>query len=674
MNALMKFKELRSRSVLQDLPAWGISLLINLAILIPLHFIVHEARSEPEPVAISSIMDGLDEPEYQFSATITDQIGTGGGVGSAGGGGGAGDADVSQVAGSGISGALTTGGSTPQQRIEQSLAPTPAPFEVAAALPNQADLVAYADGSAPVTEDLTQGGSSGPSGPNGGGQRGGRGVAGAMDRLTHEIASSLKERQTLVIWLFDSSQSLDARRAAVADRFENVYRQLDLLGATDSSGGSADDKDRKINGLFTAVASYQDQTKLITPQPVESIGDVVAAVRKIEPDKSTPKENVFAAARLVMDKWDTFRRSQGRWNKLVFIITDEKGENDDAVANLEDAITTAKRQQFRVYVAGNAALFGQEKNTIPWTYDDGYVGSATVDQGPESAFPMLLQLPFWGSGQVRLSSGCGPYALSRLTAETGGMYLITEDSASMQFNPARMREYMPEYEPIRVLEGRIMQNDAMKYLVETSQQTYLDSIPLPTLLFNSENDNQLRTELTEGQQRMVESEYWVDRMFKMLQQGSKARGSLSSARWQASYDLAMGRLLAMRVRLKGYNVVLAQMKSNLRQFQKPGSNEWRLVSSQEIDTGPEFRTKAAEARELLKRVIDEHPNTPWEQLAVRELQQDMGWTWQEGMHYVDGLEDRTDVDQDAVRLLLADEEQRVRQKTLAEKPRDPPNL
>lgn len=665
----MKTKELRSNVLLQDLPAWGISLLINLAILVPLHFIVHEARSEPDPVAISSIMDEMQESEYQFSATITDQVGTGG-IAAGRGGAVGGDASIGQVANSAVVGVASAREAGPQQRIERTLSPEPASFALSISLPGETDLTEQTRGSAPVTEDLSQG-----TARRGGGRTGrGSGVAGAMDRLTYEIAASLKERQTLVIWLFDSSQSLDSRRAAIADRFENVYRQLEELGATGDIAKQGDNKSGKVNGLFTAVASYQDEAKLITPKPVETIGDVVAAVRKIEPDKSTPKENVFSAVRVVMDKWDTFRRSAGRWNKLIFIITDEKGENEDAAAHLEDAITIAKRQQFRIYVAGNAALFGQEKNRVRWTYDDGYVGWATVDQGPESAFPMLLQLPFWGAGQVRLSSGCGPYALTRLTAESGGMYLITDDSASMKFNPARMREYMPEYDPIRVLETRIMQNDAMKALVETSRQTYIDSIPLPTLLFNAESDNQLRAELTEGQRRIAESEYWVERMHKMLRAGADARESLSSARWQASFDLAMGRLLAMGTRLKGYNVMLAQMKSNPRSFQNPGGNEWRLVSSQEIDTGPEIRKRAEEARTLLKRVIDEHPNTPWEQLAVRELQQDMGWSWREGMHYVAGLENRDGVDQDAVRRLLADRERRTRQRRLSEKPRDPPNL
>ncbi|MFO1095998.1 MAG: vWA domain-containing protein [Planctomycetaceae bacterium] len=671
----MKLRDLQNSSLQQELPAWGISLLVNLAILIPLHFIVHEARSEPEPVSITSIMDSLDEPPRQFSATITDQIGSSGSLGAPGGSGGTGGSDGSAagVASSAVAVVVGAPEATPQKLIDETLSPTPAPLDLSiSSLSNQTALVDYAEGSAPVTEDLSQGGGNGPGGPGRSG--GGGGVSGTMDRLTFEIFSSLKERQTLVVWLFDSSQSLDARRAAIADRFENVYKQLEKLGATASADKPEDAQTRKINGLFTAVASYQDQTQLITPQPVEQIGEVVDAVRKIKPDKATPKENVFSAARLVMDKWDTFRRGEGRWNKLIFIITDEKGENEDAAANLEDAITTAKRQHFRIYVAGNAALFGQEKNFVPWKFDDGFVGMAQVDQGPESAFPMLLQLPFWGSGQLRLSSGCGPYALSRVTAETGGMYLITEDSAAVTFKPARMREYMPEYEPIRTLVAQIEKNPAMSALVETSRQTYIDSIPLPTLLFNAENDNQLRTELTEAQRKMVESEYWVDRMYKMLQEGAGARPSLSSARWRASFDLALGRLLAMRVRLKGYNVMLAQMKSSPRPFQKPGSNEWRLIASSEIDAGPEFRARAAEARELLKRVIDEHPNTPWEQLAARELQQDMGWTWQEGMHYVEGLENRADVDQDAVRLLLAEEERRQQQRAMSEKRRDPPNL
>lgn len=629
------------KSVMRDLPAWGISLIVNLAILIPLHFIVRESNRRAETAMIDSIMDELQEQEFNFTSTVADVVGSGG----------VGNLPVASTAVATSVGKVEV---TPQQRMEQVLTPTEVSIEPPLDIPYTAEMASVTENVGPVTEDVSQ-----------------SGVEGAMDRITYEIASSLKERQTLVVWLFDASQSLNDRRDAIADRFENVYKQLQQMGAYDKDENG---EGTRINGLYTAVASYQEQTALMTPQPVEDVAAVVDAVRKITPDPNTPKENVFSAVRLVMNKFDTFHRHEGRWNKLIFIITDEKGENEDAAANLEEDINIAKRMQFRIYVAGNAAVFGQEKGLYSWRYEDGFVEQLPIDQGPESAFPTVLQLPYWGSGQVKMSAGYGPYALTRLTAETGGMYLITEDTTSVRFDPAVMREYMPEYDPIREIEAAIKQHPAKFALVETARQTYLDSIPFPTLVFNGESDNQLRTELTDGQKGMVESLYWVDRMYDMLKQGSQARGSLTEPRWRASFDLAMGRLLAMKVRLKGYNMMLAQMKSTPRQFTQPGYNEWKLVASGNIDTGPEARKAADEARTMLKKVIDENPGTPWEQLAIKELGQDMGWDWQEGIHYVAGMENRTDIDQDVVQLLLAEEMRRQQQRGMAAVERPKPNL
>ena len=57
----------------------------------------------------------------------------------------------------------------------------------------------------------------------------GGGVGAAIDRLTWEIKSALRERKTTVVWLFDQSLSLKDRRDAIAERFEMVYRQLESL-------------------------------------------------------------------------------------------------------------------------------------------------------------------------------------------------------------------------------------------------------------------------------------------------------------------------------------------------------------------------------------------------------------------------------------------------------------
>ncbi len=159
------------------------------------------------------------------------------------------------------------------------------------------------------------------------------GVQGTMDRITHEIRQSLEERQTLVMWMFDASGSLKDRRNAITERFENIYRQLNDGGPTD--------------GLYTAVVSYGEKTELITDDPVKDIGSIIQPIRHMKVDESGV-ENVFTAVRLAVDKWKQFKRADGKWNKVMFIVTDERG--DDAESQLEEVISLCKRNGVRVYV------------------------------------------------------------------------------------------------------------------------------------------------------------------------------------------------------------------------------------------------------------------------------------------------------------------------------------
>ena len=99
----------------------------------------------------------------------------------------------------------------------------------------------------------------------------------------------------------------------------------------------------------------------------------------------------------------------------------------------------------------------------------------------------------------------------------------------------------------------------------------------------------------------------------------------------AGFDLALGRVLAMRVRAFGYNVLLADMKVNPRAFEKEGSNMWTLRSSDNVDAGPQVRVMHEKALEYLNRVIKDHPSTPWARLAEVELREPFGWSWHEGV-------------------------------------------
>ncbi len=605
----------------KELPAWGLSLFLNLSILAMFNFVVMETSRAPDAVStiVGDLQDLSSEERLDFSDRISeDTVGTTSG-------------DFSSLPPS-VSVATSVGGSdaSVQEKVEEMLNP---------------QLATISESSLPrVDGDITATVSVNGGTDNVGGAA--NGVEGAMDRVSFEIRQSLKSRKTLVIWMMDASGSLDKRREAIADRFDNIYKQLGSEGSTD--------------GLHSLVVSFGKQVDILTPEPIQDVAKLSEIVRtKIKLDESG-EERVFAGLKLVLEKYRNWQRATGPWNRMIFIVTDERG--DDAPQYLEDVIQLAKRSQTKIYTIGNAAVFGQQKGYVRWTAEDGYEQDIPVDQGPESAFPDGLQLPFVGVRSDmklnQMSSSYGPYALTRACAETGGLYLITEESRGYAFDRAVMRRYAPDYRPIRVQEQEISRNPAKAALVTVAGMTYQDALPRPTLEFRGYNDNILRTDLTEAQKQPAEAVFSLRRLHDALKVGEAARVTLKEDRWKAAFDLAMGRLLAMQVRYFGYNQMLANMKVTPKTFEKETDNMWRLVPSDKIESGPEMRKAAEQSKTYLTRVIDEHPGTPWALLAERELSVPLGWTWEAFSQPIPGSNQLRANEQEVARLLLADEERR----------------
>ena len=171
---------------------------------------------------------------------------------------------------------------------------------------------------------------------------------------------------------------------------------------------------------------------------------------------------------------------------------------------------------------------------------------------------------------------------------------------------------------------------AKSALVNAARLAITEDVPIPQLAFQANNDNVLREQITEAQKPLATLDYFLQQVHNALEQGEKNRDKLDSDRWRASFDLAMGRVLAMRVRAFGYNSVLAEMKSSPRRFEKSDSNQWRLVPSEKIIAGATVKRMHDKAVEYLTRVINEHPGTPWAFLAKVELEDPLGWEWKEG--------------------------------------------
>ncbi len=529
------------------------------------------------------------EPEYKFDVTMTDQIGSGG------------DADSLSPS---LAAATQLGGSPQQETsrrlqeelVKVSVAPVASIGEIST------DTLASAVQVRGSTDNL--GGT-------------GEGVAGSIDRLTFEIMASLKERKTLVVWLMDESPSMSLRRTAVAERFANVYKQLGLL-----------DIESKGNALKSAVVSFGKDFHFISKDATDDVDSLVKLVNENIPNDTSGIENVFAAVEATVKKYRDYRSREHR-NCIIVIITDERGDDFD---KLDQCIQAAASSSFKVFCVGNAAPFGQEKGYVRWTFPEGDTKDLPVDQGPETVAPEHVALPFWGMAAgdlTRMTAGLGPYALTRLCAETQGLYLITDEVRGVHFDPAVMRNYLPDYRPIRFYMKDMQANLAKQRLVDASRKTLNESLPTPETIFRADTDAVLRTQVSEAQKPLAVLDYKVNEIVTLLEQGEKDRAKIKEPRWQASYDEAYGRALALRVRAFGYNMMLAQMKSTPKSFEKKGNNTWELVASDEISTGVQVRKMAQKAQEYLERVVNNHQGTPWAKLAERELSKPLGWSWKE---------------------------------------------
>ena len=562
--------------------AFMVSLGLHVAVLSGLALIKFSEKLQIFTEITSSIEEE-DAMNYKFDATVTDQIGNDSNINSL---------SASQEASNQLA-------KDPQEEIEKTVTENlnvPVPVTEELPQPSKSDVLASV---------ATQGATEHPGG-----------VEGAVDSLTWEIASSLREKKTLVVWLFDVSPSLAARRAMIADRVENVYNQLTSLNPSSD----------KV--LKSAVVTFGEKTNVITKEPVDDVGELVKAVRSIK-SESSGLENTFAAVNFVAKHYQNYSTQMHR-DIMIIIVTDEAGSDP---VNLEQAIVNTKRYRMRCYCVGNAAPFGKETTEAPFTLENGETVIGVMHRGPETFYPERVRLAYWGANGYDLeemSSGFGPYGLTRLCAETNGIYYITEESRGrIKLDHQVMRNYAPDYRPIRMLDADISQNKAKMALLEVCRLLKLENVPLPRLEFPAENDTVLRVAISEAQKPLADFEYKLEALLRVLEPGEKDRAKIKDARSRAGYDLAMGRVLALRTRAFGYNAMLAEMKASPKKFEKQGNNQWQLRDSKEITSGATTKKLATRALEYLRRVVDEHPGTPWQYMAEREMSTQLGWEWKE---------------------------------------------
>jgi len=468
------------------------------------------------------------------------------------------------------------------------------------------------------------------------------GAVGAVDLLTAEIAAALSQRPTVVCWVFDQSVSLSAQRRQIADRLDRVF---DELGANRSSGRRPD--------LTNIVVAFGQNVSLVTPRPTDEVDDVVKAIESIPIDESGA-EMTFTAIKRTAEAARIYRTSNPKRNVMIVVFTDEVGNDQDKA---EDTTKFCAMLGIPVYVVGVPAPFGLAEVRMKYVeFDPKYDQEeqwVVIEQGPETFYPEVVRVRSGRFADEAIDSGFGPFSLSKLCADTGGIYFrvhansgargrVTDEmtaplSSRLRyfFDPDVMRAYQPDYVSQAKLKEEIGRNRAKAALVEAARKTVVEPMESPQTVFPRKDEGALKGLLGEAQKVAARLQPKLDALYQLLESGRPDREKIREKRWQAGYDLALGRVLAVKVRTDAYNLMLAQASLGMN-FKNPKSDTWKLEPSDQVKVGSATEKLAKQATELLTRVVNDHPGTPWALLAAEELRMPLGYEWTETFSDVNG--------------------------------------
>jgi hypothetical protein len=476
------------------------------------------------------------------------------------------------------------------------------------------------------------------------------GASGAVDRVTQEILLSLDERPTLVIWLFDQSASLMQQRGEIAARFDRVYNELNIL----AQGGAEQFKKHRDEPLLTQIYAFGSSFNRMLKEPTNDISSLQEAISKIERD-DTGIEYVFSAVLQTAADFQKLRKvnrltGERERNVMIIVVSDEAG---DDINRLDECSTFCSKLEIPVYVIGVPAPFGREETQVRWVDPDPEFDQtpqwAVVSQGPETVMPERVNLDYVGGGfedLEEIDSGFGPFGLTRLAYETGGIYFAVHPNREIGrairqsetanysaylryfFDPEVMRRYKPDYVSRQTYMERLMSNKCRQALVQAAQVSRIGALQAPVLVFPKLDEAVFANIVSQAQRSAALLEPKMNQLYEVLRLGEQDRDQEISPRWRAGFDLAYGRVLAGKVRAEAYNGMLAIAKTKLK-FQDSKNNTWVLQPADKIETGSQSANLAEKAKAHLKRVIAEHPGTPWAMMAERELATPLGWTWTE---------------------------------------------
>lgn len=438
----------------------------------------------------------------------------------------------------------------------------------------------------------------------------------ARKRIAAEIAEALKIRKTLVVWVIDgTSASSDVRNWTVG-RIGRIAKWATEHGKPGST-------------LSMAIVSYGSKVNFLDEEPVEP-GQAESLAAAL-PSETEASPLTFTAVNQAADKFLPYRNKG--YEMLMVIAANSSGHDWD---QLDAAIPKLRRKAVPVFGVGNAVPFYRQWHAEQ--FSSGPPPTLILESCDLESIDLALPE---GQAEADMNdSGYGPFGLERLCRGTQGQFLRFRSGSTSAgwtlsgdgtVSQETLRRYAPDYVSPQEYQSMLSSNRAYQALHNAARLPRAEQVNayLPSRFRRREGgEAALAKTISNAQMKAAEKSPEIDRIYDALASGQADRAKLTSPRWQAEFDLAMGRILAAKARIDGYNAQLAVIKQG-KAFKDPADDTWILHPSDSISAGSALDKMAKNSRMYLNRVINDHPGTPWAEMARRELAMEPGWAWTE---------------------------------------------
>ena len=233
-------------------------------------------------------------------------------------------------------------------------------------------------------------------------------------------------------------------------------------------------------------------------------------------------------------------------NRTQNPVSDEAGDDG---ARIDDCVRVCTRLDVPVYVIGVPAPFGRKETQVKWVDPDPAYDQtpqlATVSQGPESMAVERIRLDFTGDFDDldMIDSGFGPFNLTRLCYETGGIYFAVHPNRTTNravrmwetskysaylryfFDPKVMRQYKPDYVSRATYMKRLEESKTRSALVQAAMYTTTGVLNPPRLRFPKLDEATFVRIVSTAQQAAAKVEPELHKLYEMLRSGEQDRES-----------------------------------------------------------------------------------------------------------------------------------------------------